>query len=70
MSEKKKVPTQDRAAMGAGELATELRQTLAKRAKLAFQHNVTPLKNPMELRQLRREIARLKTHIRLKEAVK
>ena len=52
------------------ELATELRGALEKRAKLAFQHNVAPLKNPMELRVTRREIARLKTLIRQKEAAK
>ncbi|MBI4059949.1 MAG: 50S ribosomal protein L29 [Elusimicrobia bacterium] len=52
------------------ELKNKLRTALEKRAKLAFQHNVAPLKNPMELRHLRREIARLKTHIFRKEAAK
>ena len=56
--------------MGAAELGVELRQALEKRAKLEFQHQVTPLKNPLELRFLRREIARLKTHIRMKEAAR
>ena len=35
-----------------------------------FQHKVAPLKNPLELRFVRREIARLKTHLHLKEAAK
>lgn len=70
MADKKKTPTQEKSSMGAGELGTELRQALEKRAKLEFQHQVTPLKNPLELRFLRREIARLKTHIRMKEAAK
>ncbi len=52
------------------ELENELRAALEKRAKLAFQHNAVPLKNPMELRHLRREIARLKTYISRKEAAK
>ena len=52
------------------ELKNALRTALEKRAKLTFQHNVAPLKNPMELRFLRREIARLKTQISVKEAVK
>jgi len=70
MADKKKTPTQEKSTMGTAELGTELRQALEKRAKLEFQHQVTPLKNPLELRFLRREIARLKTHIRLKEAAK
>lgn len=70
MADKKKTATQEKSTMAAGELGTELRQALEKRAKLEFQHQVAPLKNPLELRFLRREIARLKTHIRLKEAAK
>ncbi|MEQ1918275.1 MAG: 50S ribosomal protein L29 [Elusimicrobiota bacterium] len=52
------------------ELKNALRTALEKRAKLTFQHNVAPLKNPMELRFLRREIARLKTQLSVKEAAK
>lgn len=70
MADKKKTQTQEKSTMAAAELGTELRQALEKRAKLEFQHQVTPLKNPLELRFLRREIARLKTHIRMKEAAK
>jgi len=71
MAEKKtKEKTQNRAGVGVQELNNELRAALEKRGKLAFQHNVAPLKNPMELRELRRDIARLQTLIRQKEAVK
>ncbi|HAZ07325.1 MAG TPA: 50S ribosomal protein L29 [Elusimicrobia bacterium] len=70
MAEKKKMLTQNKIDLASTELVTELRQALEKRAKLEFQHQVAPLKNPLELRHLRREIARLKTHIRMKEAVK
>ncbi len=52
------------------ELKNGLRTALEKRAKLAFQHNVAPLKNPMELRHLRREIARFKTQISSQEVSK
>ena len=69
MTAKTKVP-QDRAASSAQELQNELQASLSKRAKLSFKHNVAPLKNPMELRVLRRDIARLKTFIRTKEAAK
>ena len=50
------------------ELKIGLRTALEKRAKLTFQHNVAPLKNPVELRHLRREIARIKTRISSQEA--
>lgn len=70
MADKKKAVTQDKSSMGAAELQKELRAALDKRAKLEFQHNVAPLKNPIELRHLRREIARLKTHLNKKEAAK
>lgn len=71
MADKKtKTATQDASTLNPTELKNELRTALEKRAKLEFQHNVAPLKNPMELRHLRREIARLKTYISRKEAAK
>lgn len=71
MADKKKAAAvQDKASLNPTELKNELRAALEKRAKLTFQHNVAPLKNPMELRHLRREIARLKTYISRKEAAK
>ncbi len=71
MADKKsKTATQDKTALNPAELKNELRTALTKRAKLEFQHNVAPLKNPMELRFLRREIARLKTQLSVKEAAK
>lgn len=48
-------------------LRAELVKTQGERAKLSFQHNVAPLKNPSELRRLRREVARIKTALRAKE---
>ena len=64
MADKKtKTATQEKNALNSNELKNELRTALEKRAKLTFQHNVAPLKNPMELRHLRREIARLKTQM-------
>ncbi|MFI5347478.1 MAG: 50S ribosomal protein L29 [Elusimicrobiota bacterium] len=70
MAEKKKTPTQDLSALGAAELRKELTAALDKRAKMEFQHNVAPIKNPLQLRHLRREIARLKTYLHQKEAAK
>lgn len=71
MADKKsKTAIQDKTALNPTELKNELRAALEKRAKLAFSHNSVPLKNPMELRHLRREIARLKTQMSVKEAAK
>jgi large subunit ribosomal protein L29 len=52
------------------ELETELRQAQEKRFKLAFKHQVAPLSNPVELRTVRRQIARLKTWIHEKQESK
>lgn len=49
------------------ELRAELAQLKDKKFKLSFKHRVTPLGNPMELRSLRRDIARLNTWIREKQ---
>ena len=70
MADKKKAPVQDKSAMTVAELNVELRAALAQRARLEFTHKVTPLKNPLELRHARREIARLKTYLQKKEAAK
>ena len=49
------------------ELRSELTQLREKQFKLRFKHRVTPLDNPMELRGVRRDIARVQTWIRAKE---
>ena len=49
------------------ELRAELNGLLEKRFRLKFKHRVTPLPNPLELRTLRRDIARLKGWIHEKE---
>ncbi len=68
MADKKKTAAaQDKSVLGVAELHKELRAALDKRAKLEFQHSVAPLKSPIELRHLRREIARLKTYLRITE---
>jgi ribosomal protein L29 len=36
--------------------------------KLAFKHRMAPVTNPLEIRELRRKIARLKTWIAQKSA--
>ena len=52
------------------ELRAELHSTQEKLFRLRFKHRVTPLTNPMELRELRRHCARLVTWIREKSTAK
>lgn len=49
------------------ELKSELHQTREKRMKLLFKHRTAPLSNPLELRELRRQIARLETWAKARE---
>jgi large subunit ribosomal protein L29 len=51
----------------AAELQAELNGLLEKQFKLGFKHRVTPLANPLELRTVRRDIARVKGWLREKE---
>ncbi len=39
----------------------------ARLTKLVMNHTVSPLDNPMQIRSLRRDIARMKTELRLRE---
>lgn len=55
---------QAKKSLSAAELAAELRAAREKRFKLRFKHGVSTLPNPLELRDTRRQIARLKTWIR------
>ena len=50
------------------ELRSELAQSRDKHFRLRFKNGVSPLSNPMEIRSLRRHIARLETWVREKEA--
>ena len=45
------------------ELRAELAATREKLFRLQFKHGVAPAKNPLELRNLRRHVARLETWI-------
>ncbi|MBI2362968.1 MAG: 50S ribosomal protein L29 [Elusimicrobia bacterium] len=53
--------------LSAGELKTALTQLREKQFRLRFKHRVTPLANPLELRAVRRDIARLETYLRQKQ---
>ncbi|MBI4376111.1 MAG: 50S ribosomal protein L29 [Elusimicrobia bacterium] len=59
---------QAKKSLSVAELEAELRQTREKAFRAEFKHTVTPLKNPMELKNLRRHIARLSTWINEKRS--
>ncbi len=54
-------------SMSVPELQAKLRETQEAHFRLQFRHAGNPLKNPMEIRLKRREIARLRTWLRRKE---
>jgi large subunit ribosomal protein L29 len=49
------------------DLLTELEETEKQYNKLQFDHAIQGLENPMVLREVRRDIARLKTEIKKRE---
>ena len=55
------------AGMNVQDLQARLEDDVQRMKKLQFAHGISPLENPMSLRDLRREIARLKTELKKKE---
>jgi large subunit ribosomal protein L29 len=49
------------------DLRTELAETSAQYRKLKFDHAIKGLENPIGLREVRRDIARLRTEMRKRE---
>ncbi len=49
------------------DLVAELKATESQYQKLTFDHAITGLDNPLVLREVRRDIARLKTEVRRRE---
>ncbi|MEO1259645.1 MAG: 50S ribosomal protein L29 [Bacteroidota bacterium] len=64
MASKKYLELQD---FSDADLKTELEGIEAEYAKMRFDHNVQGLDNPMDLRELRKDVARIKTEIRRRE---
>ncbi len=64
MATKKYLELQD---FSSEELKNELAQTEAAYAKLKFDHAVKGLDNPISLKDVRRDIARMKTEVRRRE---
>ena len=57
-------------AFSDSELASTLQETEAQYQKLKFDHAIKGLDNPIVLREVRRDIARLKSEVRRREIAK
>lgn len=64
MASKKYLELQE---FSAEELTNELNETQVQYQKLKFDHAITGLDNPLRLKEVRRDIARLQTEIRRRE---
>lgn len=53
--------------MNEQDLKARLEEDRQRLKKLEFAHAISPLENPMTLRSLRRDIARLQTELKLKQ---
>ena len=49
-----------------GDLKARIQEDELRLKKLEFAHAISPLENPMSIRSLRRELARLKTELQKK----
>ena len=49
------------------DLANELKETVEQYRKLKFDHAVRGLENPLLIREIRRDVSRLKTEVRRRE---
>jgi len=64
---KKVEKKEDLSTLSADEMEARLKELQDSYFRARFRHVTSPLKNPMELRDFRRQIARLKTWLRRKE---
>jgi large subunit ribosomal protein L29 len=70
MAKKKKAKEKENwAEMSPAELEARLREIREEQFRLRFTHAQSPLKNPMQLRDNRRDIARIHTWLRAKKEV-
>ncbi|MDB5206360.1 MAG: ribosomal protein [Flavisolibacter sp.] len=49
------------------DLTARIKEDEARLKKLEFAHAISPLENPVSIRNLRRELARLKTELKKKQ---
>jgi len=53
--------------LSAEDLQSRINEDELRLKKLEFAHAISPLENPMSIRNLRREVARLKTELKKKQ---
>ena len=53
--------------LGSEDLAARIKEDELRLKKLEFAHALSPLENPMSIRGLRKELARLKTELQKKQ---
>lgn len=53
--------------LSAEDLSARIKEDELRLKKLEFAHALSPLENPMSIRNLRREVARLKTELKKKQ---
>ncbi|WP_132053293.1 50S ribosomal protein L29 [Pseudocnuella soli] len=54
-------------SLNADDLKARIAEDELRLKKLEFAHAISPLENPMSIRNLRRELARLKTELKKKQ---
>ncbi len=54
-------------SLSVSELQAAIVAEKASLSKLKFSHAITPLENPMKIREIRKNIAKLKTQLNLKQ---
>jgi len=55
------------AALGDVEINARIKEDQLRLKKLEFAHTISPLENPMSIRDLRKDIARLQTALKKKQ---
>ncbi len=55
--------------MSADDLKARIREDEMRLKKLTFAHAITPLENPMTIRDVRRDLARMKSELKRRELV-
>ena len=53
--------------MNENDLKARIREDELRLKKLSFAHAISPLENPMTIRNLRKDVARLKTELKQKQ---
>lgn len=67
MAKKKTNPVQELSNMSVADLQNNILDAENRLKKMVFSHAITPIQNPMSIRILRRELARMKTIQRSKQ---